>query len=449
MQFINLTSASSPKTNPPTNNVLSVDASGNVILIPGGGAGATLAADNGLLINPNNDGCTTQPHVELGGFLDRNTEIQLYSTTCDAGNYNLYFSGQTTTDATYPYSNVGIGIPMGSPSASLAAKLDVEQDNGVNNSNTPVITNDANNENVYSIGINQLNTFDGQYIDDGEVIGIRSDVNGTTNSQNVGGKFIAEECYNNLGGEFVAQNAQTNGSNTGASFSAFGGTGVINTGVLSSASDGLNNYGVIGVVNSNSSGTISNIGGYFLNGPLTAITGNYGVYAQAPVNSTSWAGWFQGNVNINGPNSTVNGNAMTSDRLFKTNIDSIHNALNIINQLKPKSFYFDTTNIYGLNFNSAKQYGLIAQDVEPILPELVGSINKPATYNSSGTLITSAITYKTLNYNAFFAIILKGMQEQQSQIKSKDSVNSILNNRIDSLKNVVAVMHQGSIHSKL
>ena len=70
---------------------------------------------------------------------------------------------------------------------------------------------------------------------------------------------------------------------------------------------------------------------------------------------------------------------------------------NIINQLKPRSFYFDTTNIYGLNFGSAKQYGFIAQDIEQVMPELVSSTTKPTDYDTLGNVVHPSITYKALN----------------------------------------------------
>lgn len=135
----------------------------------------------------------------------------------------------------------------------------------------------------------------------------------------------------------------------------------------------------------------------------------------------------------------------TSDQQFKTNVDSISNALSLILQLKPRSYYFDTTNVYGMNFESKKQYGLLAQDVQQILPELVGNTYKEATYDTAGTQLTQSITYKTLNYNAFIAIIMKGIQEQQQKIDSlsvdflaektktnkQDSINGSLQNQVN------------------
>ena len=104
--------------------------------------------------------------------------------------------------------------------------------------------------------------------------------------------------------------------------------------------------------------------------------------------------------------------------------------------MKPKTFYFDTTNTVGMNFSSKRQYGLIAQQVETVLPELVSNTFKPADKDTAGNVIHPAVSYKSLNYNAFIAILMKGMQEQQKTIDSLKTVNNTqqaINNKQDSI----------------
>lgn len=169
----------------------------------------------------------------------------------------------------------------------------------------------------------------------------------------------------------------------------------------------------------------------------TTTPGTYKLY----VNGTSY---FNGN-------GTYNGTWLASDQQLKTNIDSLNNALSIINQLKPSSYFFDTTNVYGMNFSNQKQYGLIAQDVEQLLPELISNTTKPATYDTAGVLLTPALTYKVLNYNAFTAIMLQGIKEQSSKIDSlseglltektktniQDSIISSLQNQMNVLASTI------------
>jgi hypothetical protein len=168
---------------------------------------------------------------------------------------------------------------------------------------------------------------------------------------------------------------------------------------------------------------------------LTSPNTNYGVWATAngPAGSTNYAGYFQGDVFVNGGTNSGTGYLVASDQMFKTNVDTIANIVSVIDQLKPRTFYFDTTNLYGVKFSSKKQYGLIAQDVQTILPELVGNITKPAEYDSLGNIITPTVTYKNLNYDAFIAILIKGMQIQQRQNEKQDSLITTLQNQINNL----------------
>jgi|GEM_PF-5493257 len=211
------------------------------------------------------------------------------------------------------------------------------------------------------------------------------------------------------------------------------------------------------------SGATSNIGLYI---GVSAGASNYSIYSSATVKS-----YFAGNVGIGTSAPSVklevtgdvaiNGNCtrtgtdnFTSDRQFKTNIDSLYDALSTIKQLKPRSFYFDTANVYGLNFSNKKQYGFIAQDVEPMLPELVSSTSKNADVDSLGNIIHPAITYKALNYNAFFGILTKGIQELQEKndsLKTKtskqDSINVSLSDSINKL--IIKTNTQDSINNSL
>lgn len=182
------------------------------------------------------------------------------------------------------------------------------------------------------------------------------------------------------------------------------------------------NIGVYGIASNPTGGW--NVGGYFVANTSNYV--NYAVYARtAGTGANDFAARFDGKVNVNG-GYFLNGAAFTSDQQFKTNVDTITNPLSILNQLKPRTYNFDTTNAYGLNFSSKKQYGFVAQDVEQILPELVNNQHKPADLDSAGVVIHQAINYKSLNYNAFFAILTAAMQKQQSVIDSlKHAVDSL------------------------
>lgn len=166
---------------------------------------------------------------------------------------------------------------------------------------------------------------------------------------------------------------------------------------------------------------------------------NIGISGEANGGTINYAGYFNGDVFVNGGANSGTGYLVASDQQFKNDINDLTGALTIIEQLEPKTYYLDTLNSYGISFPHQKQYGLIAQEVEQILPELVGENTKPVTYDSLGNINTQEVTYKNLNYTAFIPVLIKGMQEQQNQLETAE-------NYADSLENVVADLNSRLTH---
>lgn len=169
---------------------------------------------------------------------------------------------------------------------------------------------------------------------------------------------------------------------------------------------------------------------------------NVGVYGEATNGATNYAGFFNGDVFVNGGANSGTGFLVASDSQFKNQVNDIQNAMSIIEQISPKTYYLDTLNNHNINFSNELQYGMIAQDVEQILPELVSETTKPAEYDSLGNLVATEVTYKNLNYTAFIPILTQGLKEQQSQIDSlenelsqKDSLLNDVNDRLTQLEN--------------
>ncbi|MCE9538263.1 MAG: tail fiber domain-containing protein [Bacteroidetes bacterium] len=172
-----------------------------------------------------------------------------------------------------------------------------------------------------------------------------------------------------------------------------------------------------------------------------AEAGNVGIGTTSPSQKLE----VNGSVAINGNCTRTGADNFTSDQQFKTDIDSIHNALAIIKQLKPKTYYFDTTNVYGLNFPSKKNYGFVAQDLEQILPELVSTNNKNADVDTSGNIIHPAVTYKGVYYIELIAFLTKGIQEQQQKIDNlttkttnQDSINTAVITKASNQDSIIA-----------
>jgi len=172
--------------------------------------------------------------------------------------------------------------------------------------------------------------------------------------------------------------------------------------------------------------------------PANNAIQHFGIFARAPLGPafgtptqvSSFAGFFDGDVFINSGTISTPG-FVNSDANLKTNIDTISNALAIIDSLKPRSFNFVGPNSYGLNLPNQKQYGLIAQDVEQVLPEIVNYTHKPQLFDTSGVMYADSITYRTVNYSSLTGILIKGIQEINAE-------NSDLEEKVDSLTDAVS-----------
>src|SRR6185437_2224837 len=88
-----------------------------------------------------------------------------------------------------------------------------------------------------------------------------------------------------------------------------------------------------------------------------------------------------------------------------------------------------------MNLPSGKQYGLIAQDVQTVLPELVNNNVHPAVRDSLGNVVTPAVSYLSLEYQQLTGIMIRAMQQQQAHINHQDSIINQLTSAINSCCN--------------
>jgi hypothetical protein len=91
-----------------------------------------------------------------------------------------------------------------------------------------------------------------------------------------------------------------------------------------------------------------------------------------------------------------------SSIVYKTNVVSLGDTLGILGQLRPVSFDWKTDSGHRAANGGFADYGLIAQEVAPLLPELT-------QYNADGSVAG-------LNYYGFIPFLIRGIQEQQGEI---------------------------------
>jgi hypothetical protein len=70
-------------------------------------------------------------------------------------------------------------------------------------------------------------------------------------------------------------------------------------------------------------------------------------------------------------------------------------------------------------------YGLISQEVEQVLPNIVKDCTHPARRDTAGEITHQAINFKAINYTELIPLLIAGMKQQQEQIEALISqVNS-------------------------
>jgi Chaperone of endosialidase len=104
-----------------------------------------------------------------------------------------------------------------------------------------------------------------------------------------------------------------------------------------------------------------------------------------------------------------------SDETLKCNIEPITNSLNLINQIE--GVYFDFVPEY--NIEQGKQIGMIAQDVEKVLPEIVRKDNNTGIYR--------------INYEKITPLLLEGIKELHKIVEKQQGEIEIMKNQIATL----------------
>ena len=87
-------------------------------------------------------------------------------------------------------------------------------------------------------------------------------------------------------------------------------------------------------------------------------------------------------------------------------------------QLQPKSYLFNQTIHPELVLPTGTHYGLLAQELEQIVPELVKEVNFPAQFDSTGALKSAAFSFKSVNYIEVIPFLIGAIQEMNLELDS-------------------------------
>jgi len=116
---------------------------------------------------------------------------------------------------------------------------------------------------------------------------------------------------------------------------------------------------------------------------------------------------FRGNISAVNINASGDINSASDERL-KENIKPVDNALNILDSINGVEFSWIS--------NGKKSLGVIAQEVEKVLPQIVNSDSPD-------------YEHKTVNYNGLIAVLIESVKQQQMQINKLEEKIKTLEDR--------------------
>jgi hypothetical protein len=212
---------------------------------------------------------------------------------------------------------------------------------------------------------------------------------------------------------------------------------------------GGNNIGVMGVGQGEGAAVIGTVGHGNSDNKIV-----YGIYGLAEgfgtgtwystygltynAGDSCYAGYFTGNLVYTGSLYKI------SDQMFKKNLRPIEGALNKILTLEPKKFtYTDEHATASVALPRGEHYGLIAQEVEEVLPELVGDLihpGRPAL--DADDPIEEPFAYKGINYVELIPILVQAIKEQQQTIAAIQRTISAHEQTIKELKATVEALER-------
>lgn len=181
-----------------------------------------------------------------------------------------------------------------------------------------------------------------------------------------------------------------------------------------------------------SAGNVQSIGVY---GNAGSNQTAYGVYGTA-AGVTAWAGYFAGDVKATGV-------FVSSDAKLKENIKDLSNPLDVVLKLSPKTYsYKQSEEFLGLNMPKGDKFGLIAQELEKVLPELVKTSVNPEITDPNGKMISRRFEYKSVDYISIIPFLIGGMKQQQKEIEELKAQLSAIrgSGKVTGLGNDVSTM---------
>jgi hypothetical protein len=194
------------------------------------------------------------------------------------------------------------------------------------------------------------------------------------------------------------------------------------------AARAVNGQRVIGVFGQAYQGSLYNIGvaGVSVN-PAPSPALGIGLYGEGQYAAAYLAGALVYGVSLG-----------LSDQDFKTEITDDVPGLTTLEQIRPYSYFFNTAEFPDFNLPDQKQFGVLAQELSEVLPELVYEKVKPAIHDpETGEVISEERAHLAVNYDGLIPVLIKSVQEQQTMIDEQLTMITAQQAQIEALIQMV------------
>ena len=170
-------------------------------------------------------------------------------------------------------------------------------------------------------------------------------------------------------------------------------------------------------------------------GEASGPSDNYGVYGEVFTSGISnHSGYFVGGTFVSSGSPVL-----LSDQSIKSEIIDLTGATETLNSLSPKTYFMQSPESRPIAFEQDLQYGLIAQEVQDVLPDLVHETTVPAMTDTSGVILDETeVTLLGLQYDQLIPILIAGFNEQSFVIGEQAQIIEDQEDTIEELENQIA-----------
>lgn len=119
----------------------------------------------------------------------------------------------------------------------------------------------------------------------------------------------------------------------------------------------------------------------------------------------------------------------TSDARLKKNVNAIEGALHKVMEMHGVTYNWKTDEYPERNFDKTLQFGLIAQELEKVIPELVDTDNEG---------------WKSIEYSHIVPVLIEAIKEQQKIIDGQNSTITDLKASLDNMLNRVNIIEKNA-----